>query len=260
MRRLIECVHLSALVLCVTMACGSNDDNHDNDCNPITGLPDGGFDAGPFDAGPAAGDAGSGNDGGTQPGTRLSDDEIAAVLSTANSGEVSQGLLALPLAERAEVIAFARTMASEHTSVQERQSELERSLNIRPKESGLSRNLRQRGLTGTEHFLAVSAAEFDATYIATQVEGHADLLDALDKRLIPEAHSATFKVELVATRAAVAAHLKVARSLAKQLTRDGGAGDGGAADAAAGDGGQRDASVADAGARDAGRSDASTGP
>lgn len=238
----------SALVIALgsmALSTACNDDNGDNVVAPN-------------DAG-----SGSNQDGGAQSdaGQVRTDGQIAAVVTTANTGEVAQGRVALTKAEDAQVRAFAQQMVTEHTAAQQSLTQVLTTAGITPQPNEVSRSLKSESDQVVQQLNTTAAGpEFDSAYIQSQVAVHQKVLDLLDNELIPAAQDGTLRDELQTTSDAVAEHLAKAKDLAGNLDAgvgDGGAGDGGAD--AGGDGGRPGGSAArDAGPRD-GRGAPATG-
>ena len=64
---------------------------------------------------------------------------------------------------------------------------------------------------------ALSGAAFDKAYIDYEVVYHQQVLDAIDKTLVPSASNAELKALIVKVRPAFVAHLEHAKSLQASL-------------------------------------------
>lgn len=150
----------------------------------------------------------------------LSDAEIAHVAVTANAIDVETAQLALLQAQDAEVKAFAETMITDHTAVNEQAAALAGRLGVTPADNDVSQSLRDDAADARTKIDDLWGASFDRSYIAREVSYHEAVLNALDDLLIPQADHAELKTLLQGVRPALAAHLAHARSLAAALASE----------------------------------------
>jgi len=189
-------------------------------------------------------DGGSNQDGGSQSdaGQVQSDGQIAAVVSTANTGEVAQAQIALTKAQDPQVRDFAQQMVNEHGAANQRLTQLLAAAGITPEPNQVSTSLKADSDRIVQRLNAASAGQaFDSTYIDSQVQVHQKVLDLLEQELIPAAQNGTLRDELQATSDTVSHHLDEAQGISDDLESGNGA-DGGASDA-----GQEDAGASDGG-------------
>ena len=151
---------------------------------------------------------------------QLGDPEIAHVAVTANAIDVQTAQLALQRAQDAEVKAFAETMITDHTAVNEQAVALAGRLGVTPADNEVSRSLREDAEDARTKIDDLSGASFDRSYIAREVTYHEAVLHALDNVLIPQADNAELKALLQGVRPAIAVHLAHARSLAAALASE----------------------------------------
>lgn len=174
------------------------------------------------------------------PATVTGDAQIAAVLATANTGEIAQGQLAQSKATSAAVKSFAAMMVTDHTKANGDLTALEQKLSLTPEDNATAAALKSDNDRSTAAITPLTGAAFDAAYVDAQVKAHTKVLGLIDAQLTPAAQAADMKTLLTSARATVAMHLQ----MAKDLQADGGAGDAGAGDAGdAGDGAARDATA-----------------
>lgn len=224
-------VMLAALALAVP-ACGDDDDDN----TPA----DAGFDSGTGGTGGTGGrDAGTGgsgdagpSDGGAQDGQAgdggmLSDDQIIAVMTAANDGEVQAALLAMSTSSDGLVMDFANRMITDHSAANQMLVSLSQSASLSPIENALSTQLRAAASKEQKKLMALSGTEFDQAYMQAQVTDHMHVLALLDDTLLPQARNTMLKKLLRSMRSTVAMHLSMARDIVDQLEADGGAEDGG---------------------------------
>jgi putative membrane protein len=202
--------------LSLSVACGDDDSD---DVVSTDGDGDGG---------------GAAGDGGQQDAGQLqSDGELAAVVSTANAGEVAQGRIALDKAQATQVLEFAQSMVDEHTANEQQQAQLLAAQGISLESNERSERLKADSdrivdaLTSTPE-----GTEFDKTYMQSQVDVHREVLDLLEEELIPNAENPALAEYLQATADAVEGHLSHAEDILETL--DAGPQDGGASGSAGG--------------------------
>jgi len=162
----------------------------------------------------------SGAAAGTAPDTSsnaITDDQIAAVTSNANSGEVDQAKEITKKTKNGKVRTFAQHMITDHGANYKAQLELEKKFNITPKENEISRQVQSDGKTILTSLQAATGADADKQYIEAQIREHQTLLDTLDNKLIPNAKNGDLKAFLQKTRDKVADHLKMAKDVQATL-------------------------------------------
>lgn len=146
----------------------------------------------------------------TQP---LDDAQIASIVVTANQVDIDAGELARSRSASDSVKAFAQLMVTDHTGVNKAAEELVTRLGVRPKDNPTSRSLKADGLKNIASLKTLSGAAFDKAYVEREVAYHEQVLDALDKTLIPNATHPELKALLTKVRPAFVAHLEHARRL-----------------------------------------------
>ena len=143
----------------------------------------------------------------------ISDAEIAAIVVTANQVDIDAGKLAVSKASSDEVKAFAKLMVTDHTGVNEAAAALVTRLKVTPQQSSTSKALQAGGDKNIAHLKTLAGAEFDRAYIAHEYAYHQQVIDALDKTMIPGASNAELKALLIKVRPAFVAHRDHAKSL-----------------------------------------------
>jgi putative membrane protein len=119
-----------------------------------------------------------------------SDPQIAGIVVTANQIDVDAGKLAKSQSKRKDVQQFAQQMITDHTAVN--------------KQAAADTAKKLKGLKG---------AQFDKAYVDNEVAFHQQVLDAIDKVLVPSAQNAELKALITKVRPAIAAHLEHAKHL-----------------------------------------------
>lgn len=231
MNQLSTSIAIVAFSAIVSTACTDDSDNTGDagrggdsgigaDSGPSAG--EGGDDDGDASAGSDGGDAGvaldGGTDGSSDAAANLTNPQIAAVTSAANTGEIMQAQTALPKLSNAEAKAFAMSMIDMHTAAQERQAALLQRKQIMPEDNPTSTALKQESDAIVAALMAASAPDVDQLYIEKQVDVHTKVLALLDDELIPSAEDAELRAELMTARDEVAAHLNQAEQVKASIS------------------------------------------
>ena len=147
----------------------------------------------------------------------INDAQIAAIVVTANQVDVDAGKLAGQRADHAEVKKFAEQMVRDHEGVNKQAIALATRLALTPQENGTSKSLKAGGDKNLARLRTLSGPAFDTAYVDHEIAYHAQVLEALDKTLVPGASNAELKALLVKVRPAFVAHLEHAKHLKASL-------------------------------------------
>jgi len=147
----------------------------------------------------------------------INDAQIASIVVTANQVDIDAGNVALKASTNAEVRKFAQTMVTDHTGVNKSATELVTKLKVTPQDNGTSQSLKAGGEQNVTTLRGLKGAAFDKAYVDHEVAYHQQVLDALDRTLIPSAKNEELKALLVKVRPAFVAHLEHARHLQASL-------------------------------------------
>ena len=147
----------------------------------------------------------------------INDAQIASIVVTANQVDIDAGNVALKASKNAEVKKFAQTMVTDHTGVNKSATELVTKLKVTPEDNETSKSLKTGGEQNVTTLKGLKGAEFDKAYIDHEVAYHQQVLDAVDKTLIPSAKNDELKALLVKVRPAFVAHLEHAKHLQASL-------------------------------------------
>ena len=149
----------------------------------------------------------------------VNDAQIASIVVTANQVDIDAGQFAGSRATSDEVKTFARLMVTDHTGVNKAATDLAAKLKVTPEDNPTSRSLKADGEKSLTHLKTLKGAAFDKAYIDREVAYHQQVIDALDKTLIPGATNEELKALLVKVRPAFVAHLEHAKRLQTSATR-----------------------------------------
>jgi putative membrane protein len=145
------------------------------------------------------------------------DAQIASIVVTANQIDIDAGKLAESRGSHADVKAFGKQMAADHARVNASAVELVTKLKVTPEDNATSKALKSGGDNNLATLKGLSGAAFDKAYIANEVAYHQQVLDAVDKVLIPSAKNEELKALLVKVRPAFVSHLEHARRVQSML-------------------------------------------
>jgi putative membrane protein len=145
------------------------------------------------------------------------DAQIAHIVVTANQVDIDAGKLAQQKGSSAEVKAFGKQMVTDHTGVNKQASELATKLKVTPEDNPTSQSLKSGGEKNVAHLKTLSGAAFDKAYVDNEVAYHQQVLDAIDKTLVPSAQNAELKALIVKVRPAIDAHLQHAKMMQAKL-------------------------------------------
>jgi putative membrane protein len=149
----------------------------------------------------------------------VTDAQIASIVVTANMVDIDAGKLAESKATDPQVKAFGRQMVTAHMGVNKSATELVTKLKVTPEDNPTSMSLKSGGEQNVKSLEHLSGAAFDKAYIDHEVAYHEQVLDAVDKTLIPGATNAELKALLVKVRPAFVAHLEHARHLQSSMSK-----------------------------------------
>ena len=153
-------------------------------------------------------------------GPDISDAQIAAIVVTANQVDIDAGKLAVTRSRNDRVKAFAQLMITDHTSVNKAATDLVTRLKVTPQHNPTSDALQAGGAKNLAHLRTLKGAAFDQAYINHEYAYHQQVIDALDKTLIPGATNAELKALLIKVRPAFVAHRDHAKGLQSSTSED----------------------------------------
>jgi putative membrane protein len=150
-------------------------------------------------------------------GAGPTDPQIAHIVVTANQVDIDAGKLAESKGSNAEVKAFGKRMVTDHTGVNEQAVALVKKLGVKPEDNPTSESLKKGGEENLKNLKELKGAAFDKAYVDHEVAYHEQVLNAVDKTLIPNAKNAELKSLLEKTRPAFVAHLDHAKQIQAKL-------------------------------------------
>ena len=141
----------------------------------------------------------------------INDAQIASIVVTANQVDVDAGNLAASKGTNPEIKKFGQQMVTDHMGVNKSATELVTKLKVTPEDNPTSQALKAGGAKNVATLKGLTGAAFDKAYIDHEVAYHQQVLDAVDKTLIPGAKNEELKALLVKVRPAFVAHLEHAK-------------------------------------------------
>ncbi len=145
------------------------------------------------------------------------DAQIAHIVVTANQVDIDAGKLAEAKASSRDVKAFGKQMVTDHTGVNKQAIALVKKLGVKPEVNTTSESLKKGGEENIANLKKLKGAAFDKAYVDHEVAYHEQVIDALDKTLIPNAKNEELKALLVKVRPAFVAHLEHAKMIQSKL-------------------------------------------
>src|SRR5689334_25325739 len=150
-------------------------------------------------------------------GAGPTDPQIAHIVVTANQVDIDAGKLAESRGSNAEVKAFGKRMVTDHTGVNKEATALVKKLGVKPEDNPTSESLNKGGEENLAALKKLKGAEFDKAYIDHEVAYHQQVLDAIDKVLVPNAKNEELKALIEKVRPAIQEHLDHAKHLQASL-------------------------------------------
>jgi putative membrane protein len=145
------------------------------------------------------------------------DPQIAAIVVTANQVDIDAGKLAKSKSGNKEVKAFAQQMITDHAAVNKQAGDLVKKLGVKPESNPTSQSLKKGGDENVAKLKKLKGKEFDKAYVDHEVDYHQQVLDAVDKTLIPSAKNPELKGLIEKVRPAFVAHLEHAKHIQADL-------------------------------------------
>lgn len=152
---------------------------------------------------------------GTVPMTKLTDGQILEIVGAVDTAEIDQAQVALGKTNDPNVRAFATHMVDEHTTAKQTGEQLASQAGLTRAPSPKASELQTKGTQTLETLKAADAATFDATYIQSQVDQHAEVLKMIDDQLLPAVTQPALRDHLTTARGMVQRHLDQAKQLQK---------------------------------------------
>ena len=145
------------------------------------------------------------------------DPQIAHIVVTANQIDIDAGKLAKSHTKNKEVQAFAQQMITDHSAVNKQAGALAKKLGVKPENNDTSKALKKGAEENLANLKKLKEGQFDKAYIEHEVAYHQQVLDAIDKVLVPSAQNQELKDLIVKVRPAIQTHLDHAKHVQADL-------------------------------------------
>ena len=145
------------------------------------------------------------------------DPQIAHIVVTANAVDIDAGKLARTKGTHKDVKAFGKQMVTDHTGVNQQAVALVTKLKVTPEDNPTSQSLKAGGADNLKKLKGLKGAAFDKAYIDHEVVYHVQVLEAIDKTLVPNAKNEELKALILKVRPAFVAHLEHAKMIQGSL-------------------------------------------
>lgn len=149
--------------------------------------------------------------------TAPTDPEIAHILTTVNTSEIESAQLATKQSKNAAVRSFANHMIKEHTAMNKKIAALSPALGTANEKNAISTSLMGGSAATMSSLKDLKGAEFDRAYMDNQAVIHQQVLETINKELLPNANNAELKALVESARASVEKHLADANSIKSKL-------------------------------------------
>ena len=147
----------------------------------------------------------------------VTDAQIAAIVVTANQVDIDAGKAAESMASSSEVKKFGKDMVRDHSGVNKSAVELVTKLKVTPEDNPTAMSLKKGGMENVANLKRLKGKAFDKAYIDHEVAYHEQVIEAMDKTLIPGAKNEELKALLVKVRPAFVSHLEHAKMLQTKM-------------------------------------------
>lgn len=143
----------------------------------------------------------------------LDDPTIVAIFDAANSWDIETSQLAVKKSRNPAIVAFAKTMIRDHTSVRKLGRDLAKKLNVTPTPPGADFPLAVDHSAIMKTLTGASGAAFDKAYIDHEAWYHQAVIDAVTEQLLPATKNAELKELQNKVAPNFVAHLAHAKSV-----------------------------------------------
>ena len=150
---------------------------------------------------------------------QVSDGNAIAIILAANNTDLSYARLVPSRTRTASVRAFAERMTTDHTILNTRVNDIAMRNDITAEDHPLSLDFRDHSADRRDILRELEGARFDSTYASNEIQYHRELLDAIDRVLLPSARNRELREFVTQLRPAVSAHLAHAEQMRAALPR-----------------------------------------
>lgn len=145
------------------------------------------------------------------------DAQIASIVVTANQVDIDAGKVAQSKGSDPEVKTFGKQMVTDHTAVNKQAAALAKKLKLKPQDNATSKSLKSGGAKNLKSLEKLKGAAFDKAYIEHEIAYHQQVIDAINKTLIPNAKNEELKKLLTTGLPLFEGHLQHAKQIQASL-------------------------------------------
>jgi putative membrane protein len=147
----------------------------------------------------------------------LDDPTIVAIFDAANTYDIEAGQLALKTSKTKAVRDLATQFGHDHAAVRQQGRDLAKRLGVKPTPPAKN-PLAADHEAAMKSLAGLTGTAFDRAYAAEEVRYHQQVIDALDRVLIPAVSNSELKDFVEKVAPAFQGHLEAARHLATELS------------------------------------------
>jgi putative membrane protein len=146
----------------------------------------------------------------------LDDATIVAIFDAANTADIETGKLAAERGSAKEVRTFGAMLARDHQQVRQQGRDLAAKLHVTPTPPADDQGAKAQAAALAE-LQSLKGAAFDQAFLEHEYTFHRDVIDAIQKTLLPAIQNEELKALVVKVAPAFQAHMQMAEQLQKQL-------------------------------------------
>ncbi|MGI8965574.1 MAG: DUF4142 domain-containing protein [Limisphaerales bacterium] len=139
--------------------------------------------------------------------------EILGFIVAVDMGEIGAAMVASEKKLSSPVAEYAKMLHQEHGMNAEQTLKLGEKINVTPLITPAVNALQMKGAGELAAIVPLEGEEFSRAYLDAKVRGHTEVLQMIDRELLPKASNEDLKKHLTETRQHVAAHLDQAKTL-----------------------------------------------
>ena len=147
-------------------------------------------------------------------GPPLDDPTIVAIFDAANTADIETGNLAAKHGASKEVRQFGAMLARDHEQVRQQGRDLAAKLHVTPTPPADDQSAKAQAETMAK-LRSLKGADFDRAFLEHEYTFHRDVIDAIQKTLLPAIQNAELKALVVKVAPAFEAHMQMAQQLQK---------------------------------------------
>ena len=146
----------------------------------------------------------------------LDDATIVAIFDAANTADIETGTLAAERGASKEVRTFGAMLARDHRQVRQQGRDLAAKLHVTPTPPADDPGAKAHAAALAE-LRSLKGAAFDHAFLEHEFTFHRDVIDAVQKTLLPAIQNEELKAFVVKVAPAFQAHMEMARQIEKQI-------------------------------------------